>query len=277
MRKQDKMTKKCFVITPIGNDNTEIRRHIDGIIDQAIFPAIGEKYEIDVAHRRFEIGSINDRVINSIYEADLVIANLTTLNPNVMFELAIRYSYGKPAIVIAEKDTKLPFDIIDENTIFYINDPAGADELKTKIIEFESQINHEKQDYGPVYKALNKIPIYKAVESGESVSNNEMFVYIMERLDSIERNTYLNIGRDKRGRVAKLLFKENEVSIDTIREYIADLIMKDSTIIDIHFSPTQIEVYFRAGIPREVVEKKVESLIEELMENGINNIRYSLR
>lgn len=178
--------KKCFVITPIGDNNSEIRRHIDGIIDQSIIPAFGEKYDIDVAHRKYEIGSINDRVIRSVFEADLVVANLTNLNPNVMFELAIRYSHGKPAIVIAEYGTKLPFDIVDENTIFYFNDPTGANELKTKLIEFENNIDYKKQTYGPVYKAISKIPLYNEVELGRDVSNEKMLEYIIERLNSIE-------------------------------------------------------------------------------------------
>lgn len=55
--------------------------------------AIGEQFDIRVAHREFEIGSINDRVIKNVYNADLVIANLTTLNPNVMFELAMGYLF----------------------------------------------------------------------------------------------------------------------------------------------------------------------------------------
>ena len=36
--------EKCFIITPIGDDTDPIRRHIDGIIDAAIRPALGEKY-----------------------------------------------------------------------------------------------------------------------------------------------------------------------------------------------------------------------------------------
>lgn len=132
--------KLCFVITPIGDNNSDIRRHIDGIIDQAIVPALGEKYDVVVAHRKYEIGSINDRVVRSVFEADLVIANLTNTNPNVMYELAIRYSFGKPAIVIAEEGTNLPFDVIDENTIFYRNDPTGANDLKQKLIEYEKPI-----------------------------------------------------------------------------------------------------------------------------------------
>lgn len=179
--------KTCFVITPIGNDDSEIRRHIDGIIDQAIVPALGGKYIIDVAHRKYEIGSINDRVIESVYKADLVIANLTNLNPNVMFELAVRYSFGKPAIVIAEKETKLPFDIIVENTVFYINDPAGANELKEKIIEFEKNIDFNNTNYGPIYKIISRIPLYSEVEEGKDVSSDKALSYIINRLDSIEQ------------------------------------------------------------------------------------------
>lgn len=137
-----------------NDNNSDIRRHIDGIIDQAIEPALGEKYAIEVAHRKYEIGSINDRVVKSVLEADMVVANLTNINPNVMYELAIRYSFWKPAIVIAEEGTKLPFDVIDENTIFYRNDSTGVYELRQKLIEFEKAINLENQDqkYGPVYK-----------------------------------------------------------------------------------------------------------------------------
>lgn len=180
--------KQCFVITPIGDNNSDIRRHIDGIIDQAIVPALGERYEIVVAHRKYEIGSINDRVIRNVFEADLVIANLTNTNPNVMFELAIRYSFGKPAIVIAEEGTKLPFDVVDENTIFYINDPAGANELKQKIIEFEKTIASENKKYGPVYKVIKAIPLYDEVESGKDVSQDKVLQYVIDRLDSLEKN-----------------------------------------------------------------------------------------
>ena len=185
--------KTCFIITPIGDNNSEIRRHIDGIIDQSITPAIGDKYKIIVAHREYEIGSINDRIIRSIYEADLVIANLTNTNPNVMYELAIRHSFGKPAIVIAEEDTKLPFDVVVENTIFYRNDPTGANELKQQLIEYEKSINPEKKDYGPVYKVVDRIPLYNEVESGKNVSTDKVLQYIIDRLDSLERNINLKM------------------------------------------------------------------------------------
>lgn len=179
--------KTCFVITPIGDDSAPIRRHIDGIIDQAIIPAIGEEFNVKVAHREYEIGSINDRVIQNVYSTDLVIANLTGLNPNVMFEIAIRYSFGKPAIVIAEKGTKLPFDIVDENTIFYINDPVGAADLKKTIREFTKKINWEKNEYGPVFAAIKNAAVINTIETGIlDKDNKNAFTYLVKKISDLE-------------------------------------------------------------------------------------------
>ena len=179
--------KSCFVVTPIGDENTAIRRHIDGIIDQAIIPAIGDEFEIKVSHREYEIGSINDRVIQNVYDSDLVVANLTGLNPNVMFEIAIRYSFGKPAIVIAEKGTKLPFDIVDENTIFYINDPAGAVELKDNIKRFVQRIDWIKCEYGPVFSAIKNAAVINHIESGISDTDNKnAFSFLVEKISDLE-------------------------------------------------------------------------------------------
>lgn len=203
--------KVCFVITPIGDNNSDIRRHIDGIIDGAIEPALGEKYEIEVAHRKYEIGSINDRVIRSVFEADLVVANLTNTNPNVMFELAIRYSFGKPAIVIAEEGTKLPFDVVDENTIFYRNDPTGANELKQNIIKCETVVDLNGKEYGPVCKVIKNVPMYRKVESGESVSNETLLQYIVDRLDSLEKNMNIkNQSANKKSSPKMINFKNFE-------------------------------------------------------------------
>jgi len=175
---KDTKKKRCFVITPIGDEKSEIRRHIDGIIDEAIVPALGEEYEVRVAHREFELGSINDRVI----------ANLTQLNPNVMFEIGMRYSFGKPALVIAEEGTRLPFDVIDENTLFYINDPKGAAELRKKIGQFVERIDYGREDYGPIVSTLQKAAMLKNIENGiEDSETKKLFTAVNDRMDKIEK------------------------------------------------------------------------------------------
>ena len=266
---KENIKKKCFIITPIGSDDSEIRRHIEGIIDQAIIPAIGEKYEIEVAHRDCAIGSINDKVIRSVYDSDLVIANLTSLNPNVMFELAIRYSFGKPAIVIAEKNTKLPFDITDERTIFYVNDPKGAFDLKEAIIKFEANIDYNNYNYGPVYKSISKIPLYSAVESGENISNKELMTYLLDRLDTIEENLKFNrtINSPKHIKGLEIFYDDYE-DIDP-NKIISEL---NKLLINVGLNMNKV-IYLSNGI-QILFDYRVDSRFLDSMKNEIISLLY---
>lgn len=195
---KNKLEKTCFIITPIGGESEPIRRRIDGIIDTVIEPLINEKgYELIVAHRINMTGSINKQVISSIYTSDLVIANLTNLNPNVMYELAFAHSIGKPTVTIAEAGTtKLPFDIATERTIFYRNDFMGVTELKRDICNIidtiESNPNTDDID-NPIYTWLDKSvyenKLVKAIESKNSkqdIVESDALKYIIDRLDRLE-------------------------------------------------------------------------------------------
>lgn len=183
--------ERCFIITPIGDDSDPIRRHIEGIIDAAIKPALEDKYEIIVAHKIYEPGSISKQVITEIYQAKLVIANLTNRNPNVMYELAFRHCLGKPAIMIAEKGTALPSDIILERTIFYQNDARGVLDLCASLKQAESEINFEKTA-SPIYDVLHEIGHEEKIielsrEAAEKAGGSENpMQYILQRLNRIE-------------------------------------------------------------------------------------------
>lgn len=267
--------KKCFIITPIGDNNSEIRRHIDGIIDQSIVPAFGEKYDIDVAHRKYEIGSINDRVIRSVFEADLVVANLTQINPNVMFELAIRYSHGKPAIVIAEEGTKLPFDIIDENTLFYVNDPFGANELKIRLIEFEKSIDYKKQTFGPVYKAISKVPLYNEIESGKAISNEKLFPYLIERLDTIEASITNQFNRKTQIFRINVNYEQGGIKDqDKFKEDINELLkLNDFQVIDTDDIENGFVIYFDETKGSNEINEFM-NMLEKILKKHISS-RYS--
>src|SRR5580704_3747330 len=61
---------------------------------------------------------IGDRMISDIIHAELVVADLTDLNPNAFYELGIRHSTVKPTIHVAKFGTQLPFDTVAHRTIF---------------------------------------------------------------------------------------------------------------------------------------------------------------
>ena len=63
------------------------------------------------SQRMNTIPSLKD-IIQPIFEADVVIADLTGLNANVLYELGIAHSFNKKTIVITQDEvSELPFDL----------------------------------------------------------------------------------------------------------------------------------------------------------------------
>jgi hypothetical protein len=88
-------------------------------------------------------GSINKSVIQHIYNAELVIADLTDLNPNVFYELGVRHALRNGTILVALEGTKLPFDVGDLRSVFY-KDRVGAE--KEAVPEIQRLIRAVKRD-----------------------------------------------------------------------------------------------------------------------------------
>lgn len=123
---KDAMRKyTCFVISPIGDKDSDIRRLADDLYELLIEPAL-EKFSFSVtrADKISSISSITSDVIEHIQNADLCIIDITGHNPNVMYECGRRHETGKPYIMVAKEGEKLPFDITTIRTVFYdLNKP----------------------------------------------------------------------------------------------------------------------------------------------------------
>lgn len=172
----------CFVITPIGTNDGNVRRATDGLIDSVISP-VCEKLQLEmvVAHRIATPGSINTQVIEHLLEDKIVIANLTTLNPNVMYELAVRHCVRLPVISLAEAGTTLPFDLSDQRAVFYENDMQGVFNLIPELEEAIQAAIEDKSPTNPVYLAAKRQVMEELKPEGDYES------YIVERLDGLEK------------------------------------------------------------------------------------------
>lgn len=64
---------------------------------------------------------IIDRIVKEINAADLVIADLTLLSPNVIYELGYARGRGKYVIQTCREGTHLEFDVRGRRTLMYPN------------------------------------------------------------------------------------------------------------------------------------------------------------
>lgn len=173
---ENNTNKICFVITPIGPANSSIRRKVDGLIDEVIEPVMKKLgYKVEVSHRISESGTMTAAIIQRVYNSDLVIANLTGNNPNVMYEVALRHASGKAIIHIAEDVNDLPFDVNDQRTIQYEDDMCGAKDLKQKLKEMVETLDFGASVSNPITDALTEhnivnIPQEQSVELSYALS-----------------------------------------------------------------------------------------------------------
>lgn len=111
--------KTCFIVSPIGPEDSEIRRRADLTLRHIITPACQElEYDAVRADKMSDPGIITSHVINKIISADMVVADLTGHNPNVFYELAIRHTLRRPVVQLMAKGELLPFDVAQTRTIF---------------------------------------------------------------------------------------------------------------------------------------------------------------
>lgn len=64
-------------------------------------------------------GDILREIVFDIDRAELVVADLTGLNPNVMYELGIRHAFTKKTILLTQDLAELPFDLKNYHCIKY--------------------------------------------------------------------------------------------------------------------------------------------------------------
>ncbi len=108
----------CFVITPIGEDDSGERRHANMILKSVIEPVVTELGL--VARRADQIersGLITRQIFEYLAKARICVADLSFNNPNAFYELGIRHMCKLPTVQIIRKGDKIPFDVSQGRTI----------------------------------------------------------------------------------------------------------------------------------------------------------------
>lgn len=194
--------KVCGYVMPISSSTGYRDSHwseIKSVLDQ-VTNAIGFK-ESRIVSTGLDVSTIHKRIVNNIYNDDIIICDVSSRNPNVMFELGMRIAFDKPVVIIKDNDTQYCFDSGTIEHLEYPKDLRYADiekfkvELKSKIEKtLENNINNP--DSSPILHSFGSFSVAKPnipemSESDEFRSElgemKEMMYRIMRRQESLIR------------------------------------------------------------------------------------------
>ena len=148
----------CFVITPIGDDDSEQRRHANMILKNIIEPVAGE---LGLIPRRADqidrAGIITQQIFEYLAKSRICIADLSFNNPNAFYELGVRHMCKRPTVQIIRKGDKIPFDVsqgrtikIDMSDVYSVMDSVDSAKKELKQQLRHALSNDYKGDDNPV-------------------------------------------------------------------------------------------------------------------------------
>jgi hypothetical protein len=133
---------RCFVIGPIGNrfapvQSPEREQYEEAIqvLEEVILAACKVVGLVPVrADGLTRAGEITEQIFRRLRDDDIVIADLTGANANVMYELGLRHTRNALTVQIGEYG-RLPFDVNVIRTVQFSRSPHGLITARGELIE----------------------------------------------------------------------------------------------------------------------------------------------
>lgn len=135
-------TDTCFVMQPFaGSLGTYYEKVYKPAIEKAGLMPVRADADI------FGTGKIMDQVWSGINAAKVLVAELTSRNPNVFYELGLAHALKKPVVLISSNEEDVPFDLHHIRVIYYdVTDPFWGAKLLEKVAEnILSAINNPEE------------------------------------------------------------------------------------------------------------------------------------
>lgn len=192
---------RCFVIMPFSKTDSHPEAYWTAHFEKFLKPLIEEVENVEVSRSQAARRGITPEIIMNLIESDLVVADITDHNPNVLWELGVRHSFKPGTITIAEEGTRIPFDIKDKGVLFYDTGHLNEEfkELLIKSVrdccnnpdEADSPILEAISGRGTLYHLINKENILKKIYGlMDELHTNE--ITALQLIEDIKSGTELS-------------------------------------------------------------------------------------
>jgi len=106
------MSDACFVIMPIADPDGYDKGHFTKVYEDIFKPACRDAgFEAVRADEVKQTNLIHLDILQKLIESPMAICDLSSRNPNVLFELGLRQAFDKPTVLVQEVGTPRIFDI----------------------------------------------------------------------------------------------------------------------------------------------------------------------
>ena len=196
---------KCGLIMPISLIDGCTEGHweeVRGIIKEALSET---EFSVELVSDSNEIGVIQKRIVQNIYDNEMVICDVSAKNPNVMFELGMRLAFDKPTIIIKDNKTNYSFDTAPIEHIEYPRDlhyhTIQAFKLKLKEKVIATYAASKRPDYTTFLKHFGQFVVAKIDE--KKIGKEDFILQSLAEMQHelratrmvAERNSYLTNER----------------------------------------------------------------------------------
>lgn len=173
--------EKCFVMMPFSTpDNYNDEDHFKKIYDQVFVPAIERAgYEAF----RVDEDKISDSIINKIFDAvttyPMALCDLSSRNPNVLYELGLRQAYNLPVVLVKDDVTDKIFDVSGISTVMYKNHRL-VENVEKAIEDISEALIQTKE--GNIKTLANIVKVRSANYDTIEVGENERIEILLNAL-----------------------------------------------------------------------------------------------
>lgn len=132
--------KLCFVIMPFSSTNRCTSEQWTEIFNNVHKPAVtGSRLGYRCVRSNIRTGAFIKDILMQLNQADVVLADLTDMNPNVFYELGVRHTLRNRTILVSQTMDDVPSDLRQYGVITYETTPNG-------VVEYKKNLNNLLRD-----------------------------------------------------------------------------------------------------------------------------------
>ena len=118
--------RQAFYITPFSKRHAQAHEFVRAA-------CLEKRFSLVRSDEQHVSGSLLKKIVESIIESNIIIANVSGRNANVFYELAIAQMLEKRVILIASTVEDLAFDVAGQGIVIYRSGPDLKKKLETAI------------------------------------------------------------------------------------------------------------------------------------------------